>query len=164
MRAVPFALAVTALLVPQIAAAADIAISCALTDESIALTVPGATAAQTAERRISETEHLTIGDAVLLTPVGAPCNRMDATMSGPIVDASCAFPMVGNSQATLAITIDRDSGVISEVWDIVELDGSLSHNSKAGLCSKETPSPLTKAPNSFVAQDKAVTLVGLGSN
>jgi hypothetical protein len=161
MRASPMLFAAAIIAFPQSLAAAEVAIACALSDETVSFTPPGATSAMTAEQHISENVRMRIGDDALFTPVGAPCDRMDAQVTASMVDASCSFPPIGSSEASLAIRIDRDTGVISEVWDILEQDGSESHNSKAGLCAKGKQPP--KPRDQFVAQAKDLTVAIRGN-
>lgn len=120
---------------PQPLAAADIPIACTLTDAEIIWVGSASPEGMSVRKQISETAHFTISDAGLVTPMGAPCDRIAGAI-GDMIHASCSFPPIGKSRASIKLQIDRRLGSITQTWDIIEEDGSQTHYSKNGTCTK----------------------------
>lgn len=136
---------------PHSVAAADMTLSCVLTDEDIVF-VPGAASPSppvtlSAQRQITEKADLAIRQSVLYTPAGAPCDRVSGAITNTNVDVTCSFRPEGIGRAAIEFQIDLKRGVITETWDTIEHDGSQAHFSKHGTCTTgEAPRVAERSP------------------
>jgi len=137
-RACPI-LAAAIILFPQPVSAADMGLSCILTDEDIVFVPPSPSGTLSVQRQITEKAQLAIKQSVLLTPAGSPCDRMSGAITNTNVDVTCSFPPEGIGRAAIEIQIDLKRGTITETWDMIEHDGSQSHFYKHGTCSEAEP-------------------------
>jgi hypothetical protein len=153
MRTIPFLALAAALAAPQSVAAADAAISCVLTKENILFTPDFAQAQNAAEKDIAGVAHFKIDGADLTTSMGAPCDRVAGAVTDAAVDASCTFAADKNSQVAIRLAIDRQAGIISETWNIVESDGSTYRYLIDGTCNTRQPDRLIAGLAHPVRQD-----------
>jgi hypothetical protein len=115
-------------------AAADVALSCVLTDEEIVFTPPSSLHTSSMRRQIAETADLAIKQSVLITRLGSPCDRIPGHITSTNVDVSCSFRPEGIGRSAIEIKIDLQQATISETWDMIESDGSKSDFYRHGTC------------------------------
>ena len=166
MHRAGFVLAATMLVFPQAVSAADIALSCVLTDEDIVFVPQAPSGALSVQRHITEKADLAIRQSVLLTPAGAPCDRIAGSITSTNIDVSCSFPPQGIGRAAIAIQIDLRQGTITETWATIEHDGSQSHFYKHGTCTvgdaplvAEGPAPAIEPSLRIAVQQTALPVV-----
>jgi hypothetical protein len=134
MRTIPFVLLAIAIAAPQTLAAAEAEISCTLSKETILFTPQFAQAQGSTEKHIEGVANFTVAGTELLTPMGAPCERVGGKITDSAIAVSCSFVADKNTQTALQIAIDRRQGTIGETWDITESDGSAYRYLIDGTC------------------------------